>query len=281
MPEATSLWVYEGINVVADSVKIHDYTPEIYNTFVVKWGASFENEFEISFNKHRELFGERKTEVNAVYEVPMDESEPRVYENDGTSIDSSEESSDDGLFSFITDWFSDDKSNTVKASANVVYDSEGNAYGGGTGVDSTDGDKPETTEIPITDEGEAYLFGLKQVGKACRKSGHQIECKVIGNKRFEVGEWCRVYLPTFREDCIMFISKVSNESSADGEWLTSLTLVDYPPSLGTGQSNTPSGDATAGAMGNTDNEFVGDPSNPDATVDDVEAGDVNTNTGDL
>ena len=97
-----------------------------------------------------------------------------------------------------------------------------------------------TAEVPITDEAEAYLFGLKQVGKARRKSGHQVECKVIGSKYWEVGEWCRVYLPTFNEDSIMFISKVSHESGADSEWITSLTLVDYPPSLGTGQSNTPS-----------------------------------------
>ena len=33
-PESTKLWIYEGINVVDDSVTISDYSPEIYNTFV-------------------------------------------------------------------------------------------------------------------------------------------------------------------------------------------------------------------------------------------------------
>lgn len=283
-PESAQLWVYEGINVVSDSVKVSDYSPEIYNTFVIKWGASFENQFEISFNKHKELFGERKTEVNAIYTVPIDKT--NTGEETETDTGETQSNDDGGIFGFITDtllnWGTGGTYGTVKASANVIYDSEGDAYGGGTGEEAQEEEEPTLSEIPITDEGEAYLFGLMQVGKACRKSGHQIECKVIGNKRFEVGEWCRVYLPTFREDCIMFISKVSNESSADGEWLTSLTLVDYPPSLGSGQSNSPTADdENAESTEGGDNEFVGDPSNPDATVDDAEAGDVNTNTGDV
>ena len=34
-PTSTRLWVYEGINIVEDSVKISDYSPEIYNTFLL------------------------------------------------------------------------------------------------------------------------------------------------------------------------------------------------------------------------------------------------------
>ena len=55
MPQTARLWAYEGINVVADSVSVSDYSPEIYNTFTVKWGAEFENEMEFCFEKHKEL----------------------------------------------------------------------------------------------------------------------------------------------------------------------------------------------------------------------------------
>ena len=258
-PSSTRLWVYEGFNIVADSVKVSDYSPEIYNTFVIHWGASFENSFEMCFEKHKELFGERKTDVDAVYEVPMDsETGDNVMDTStetttGDNSQSQEESTDDedgGLFGFLGGFLGgDDKSKDVE-------DAKAQAESGITGED-----EEQTKEIPITDEAEAYLFGLKQVGKARRKDGHQIECKVIGNKRFEVGEWCRVFIPSFNEDTIMFISKVSHDSGADSEWITSLTLVDYPPSLGSGQSNSPkseSDDGTATTDGSSLTDATGD-----------------------
>ena len=244
-PEATQLWAYEGINIVEDSVKISDYSPEIYNTFTIKWGASFENELEATFEKHKELFGERRTEVNAVYEVPMDEASSEEDSESGTGTggesttsesdtgSESDSGDDGGLFGFVSGFLG---GGTDEDTQKQLDEAKQQAENGGT----TGTDDEQTQEIPITDEGEAYLFALKQVGKARRKDGHKVECKVIGNKRFEVGEWCRVYLPSFNEDSIMFISKVSHDSSADNEWITSLTLVDYPPSLGTGQSNSPS-----------------------------------------
>lgn len=235
-PTSTRLWVYEGINIVEDSVKISDYSPEIYNTFDIKWGSTFENSFVMSFEKHKNLFGERKTEVNAIYEVPQT-AETKTSEQTEQS-----NGEDEGLFGFITntmsDWFGGDDDKNKKAndgSINAVTLNDESLEGG----DQEDGDSANV-EIPITNEAEAYLFGLKQIGKASRKDSHKIECKVIGSKYWEVGEWCRVYIPSFNEDNIMFISKVSHESGVDSEWLTNLTLVDYPPSLGVGQSNTPS-----------------------------------------
>ena len=238
-PESTKLWVYEGINVVDDSVTISDYSPEIYNTFVINWGAEYENQMEVSFNKHKELFGERKTEVKASYMVP--EGEEPVW-----MTETGEEE-------------------TTESEGGSVWDSIMGFFGGGTGQESSSlngsssdigknlnidnnmstgtGDEVQYSDVPIIDEAEAFLFGLKTIGRARRKDGHQIECKVIGSKYWEVGEWAKVYLPSFNEDTIMFISKVNHESGADSEWLTSLTLVDYPPSLGSGQSNTPSSDS--------------------------------------
>ena len=243
-PDTTKLWVYEGINVVDDSVTVSDYSPEIYNTFVVDWGAEYENQMEVSFTKHKDLFGERKTEVRASYPVPEEEA-PQMTSSgalvgESAETEESDEDNDGGdIFGSLVGFLTGRGGGGGVSSAS----SEDMAQNLGTDNMSTTSDEEEnpTADVPITDEAEAYLFGLKQVGKARRKSGHQIECKVIGSKYWEVGEWCRVYLPTFNEDSIMFISKVSHESSADSEWITSLTLVDYPPSLGTGQSNTPSG----------------------------------------
>jgi len=242
-PEATQLWVYEGINIVADSVKISDYSPEIYNTFTIKWGASFENELEATFEKHKELFGERRTEINAVYEVPLDGTEDEESEDKDKDKSDNSESDDGGMFGFMTDFLGGGEDEETKKQSEQLQQQAD--------TEST-GDTVETKEIPITDEGEAYLFALKQVGKARRKDGHKIECKVIGNKRFEVGEWCRVYIPSFNEDSIMFISKVSHDSGADNEWITSLTLVDYPPSLGSGQSNSPSSTENENSESSTD-----------------------------
>lgn len=270
-PDSTHLWVYEGINVVDDSVKISDYSPEIYNTFQINWGASFENSFEMCFEKHKELFGERRTEVDAVYEVPVNEESGETGESGesadpnnptDTKTESEEKEDDGGLFGFIGGFLGggDDKQKELE-------EAQAKAESGETGSE----DEQQVEEIPITDEAEAYLFGLKEVGKARRKDGHKIECKVIGSKFFEVGEWCRVYLPKFNEDTIMFISKVSHDSGADNEWITSLTLVDYPPSLSVGQSNTPKKDETAttdgssltGETGETADGGLGD----DGTVD--------------
>lgn len=239
-PTSTSLWAYEGINIVDDSVKVSDYSPEIYNTFQINWGASFENSFEMCFEKHKELFGERRTEVDATYEVPVEEAQKDPYADEPTTTEESSESNKDdgGIFGFITDSLMNavtgGAGGVVNSAINAVTLNDESLEGG------TEEEEPTTMDIPITDEAEAHLFGLKQVGKAMRKSGHSVECKVIGNKRFEVGEWCRVHIPKFNEDNIMFISKVNHESSSDSEWLTSLTLVDFPPSLGSGQSNTPS-----------------------------------------
>lgn len=273
-PNTTELWVYEGINVVDDSVNISDYSPEIYNTFTIKWGAEFENEMEVCFETHKALFGERKTEVEAVYEVPIDEttgdgSGTTGVSGSDTSTESSDtessdkEENDGGLFGWL---LGNNSSDTGKTDATSLTGTDT------TGTDSKD--EPKTERVPITDKGEAYLFGLKTVGKARRKDGHKIECKVIGAKYWEIGEWCHVYLPSFNEDCIMFISKVSHESSSDNEWITSLTLVDYPPSLGSGQSNQASNsteESTDESTDSTDSE--------EGTDESTDSTDTSTDTG--
>ena len=223
MLNSIKLWAYEGINIIDDSVTITDYTPEIYNTFVIRWGESFENELEFVFEKHKKLFGERKKVMEATkFQTTGEESEDSDEESD---------SGGGGIFDMLFGGSDKDKDknnsdkNTTSSlnTGNVPVTSDG------------EGDEEEennTEEVPITTKEEAMQFGKKQIGKAKRDDGHTVELKVIGNQLWQVGEWCHVKIPTFNEDSYMFISKCSFESSPDSEYITSLTLVDYPPSLG-------------------------------------------------
>lgn len=144
----------------------------------------------------------------------------------------------------------DDLSNWVMGTDSDTVSTDGQAS-----TESSETSENTTVqEIPIVDYDEALAWGMRELGKQRRKSGHKIELKVIGNTDYKVGEWCRVYMPTYNEDCFMFISKASVEAGADEEFITSLTLVDYPPSLGAGeiQSNerggeTEESDSTTGS----------------------------------
>lgn len=84
---------------------------------------------------------------------------------------------------------------------------------------------------------EAQSFARLEWAKLRRENGHKLECKVLGNSKWKVGKWCRVYLPSFNIDDYMYIIKVSQEDD-DGNWVCSLALVDYPPSLGEPEEET-------------------------------------------
>lgn len=135
----------------------------------------------------------------------------------------------------------------------------GSLFGGGydsktKDSESTSNQDDKKQEIPIIDKEEAIKFGMKELGKIMRDDGHQIELKVIGNINYRVGAWIRTFIPSFGEDGMFFISKAQQEASAESEWITSLTLVDYPPSLSKGESNTTSGDASSTGNGSGDGE---------------------------
>lgn len=137
---------------------------------------------------------------------------------------------------------------TTQSSVSGTSEDESSSSSGGSN------DKEEKQEIPITDEEEALSFGYTALGKLMRNDGHQIELKVIGNIDYRVGAWIRVFLPSFNENCMMFISKANHEASADGEWITSLTLVDYPPSISKGESNAKSGSLSSDEGSNENND---------------------------
>ena len=77
---------------------------------------------------------------------------------------------------------------------------------------------------------DAKKFLQREWNKLKRDNGHSLEVKTYGHSQWKVGEWCRVYLPSYRIDDYMYITKASQEDS--GEWNCNLTLVDYPPGFG-------------------------------------------------
>lgn len=154
----------------------------------------------------------------------------------------------------------------------------GSIFGGGGTEDltntenNTNDENSEKKEIPITDREEALTFAYGEMGKIMRNDGHKVELKLIGNINYRVGAWIRVFLPSFGEDCMMFISKAQQEAGADSEWITSLTLVDYPPSLSKGEDNSSggdsdgSGDSGGSAEGDSDSDGTPDDQDVDATT---------------
>ena len=58
-----------------------------------------------------------------------------------------------------------------------------------------------------------------------------LNAKCSAVKKWVVGEWCKIYLPTFNEYTDMYITKVDHSNDSGSEWLTSLTLMDYAPQL--------------------------------------------------
>lgn len=82
---------------------------------------------------------------------------------------------------------------------------------------------------------QAKSFLQREWNKLKRDNGHSLELKTFGHSQWKVGEWCRVYLPSFNINDYMYISKVSQEDS--GIWDCNLTLVDWPPGFGEPTNN--------------------------------------------
>jgi hypothetical protein len=78
---------------------------------------------------------------------------------------------------------------------------------------------------------KAYLN--REWNKLRRDNGRQVELKVPGSMKWRTGKWARTYIPSLYIDDYMYITKSSDEEDGTGNWLTSLTLVDYPPSFAT------------------------------------------------
>lgn len=92
IPTWSAIWAYEGVNIVDDSVTVTDYSPEIYNTLEVQYGSEFQNTITLYFNKHIELFGERKKTIQATKKVDQYEYEEYTKWLEGQQQGSVEES---------------------------------------------------------------------------------------------------------------------------------------------------------------------------------------------
>lgn len=89
----------------------------------------------------------------------------------------------------------------------------------------------QTEESPVETYSEALEFANVEWAKIRRDDGHTIECSHLAGTEWKVGQWVKVTIPTFDEDCYMYINKV-NHSESDSGWESNVTLVDYPPSFG-------------------------------------------------
>lgn len=123
-------------------------------------------------------------------------------------------------------------------------------------------------ETLISNFKDAYKFAKKEFYKAKRDNGHILECKVIGSSKWKQGKWAYCYIPDYKIQDYMYITKASHEIDDEGKWLTSLTLQDYPPSLSSGSSNDP----------NKTKDTSTDTSSEEGTSDDTSTNDSNSNS---
>ena len=83
---------------------------------------------------------------------------------------------------------------------------------------------------------DAQSYFRREWNKIRRDDGRQVELKVPGDSKWYVGRWAQVHLPSFNINDYMYITKVSHDEDGTNNWTTNLTLVDYPPSLSTDDS---------------------------------------------
>ena len=142
--------------------------------------------------------------------------------------------------------------------------------------------KSKVTEVPIDNYEEAMDFAKREWNKIKRENGHTLECEVQGSCNWEVGEWCKVYLPSFDIDDYMYVIRVS-QSSEGGEWSSNLSLMDYPPGWGKEEikKDEEENSEEEGEEGDGTGDGTGDGSDSDGgTGDGTGDGSSNSNTGD-
>lgn len=220
--EDCELLLSEGINIASDSVTITDYNPDTVNFLTVHWQGGEDIVYRDESLIAR--FGEKPLELDAV---------KRVVSGDSSSSSGMKVS--EGLVEkFKT------KNQTQEDTENTETTNITGAAGDDTDTDvDVDTDTEEETtsnttyeEVPVETYEEAVAFANVEWAKIKRDDGHTLECKTAGGEKWDVGKWCRVYLPSFNVDQYMYISRSSQNETPDSGWDCSLTLTDYPPSLG-------------------------------------------------
>lgn len=92
------------------------------------------------------------------------------------------------------------------------------------------GEIKKTITVSNKKKSGAIASAHREWQKLLKDSGRKFECKVDGDPKWRIGEWVRVYVPTFELNGYMYITKCSHDD--DGDWECGLTLEDYPPDLG-------------------------------------------------
>lgn len=191
--KAYEVEIREGVNLTTNSLTVHDYHPDTVNFLTVHWSGGSD------IVKRDEAliarFGEKPLELEATKRITTTETE----EEEDTESDTTE----------VTDETTTETEETTETKTTT-----------------------KTEEVPVETYEEALEFANIEWAKIRREDGHSVECEVIGSNLFKAGKWCKVYIPTYGIDMFMYITKVSHSDSADGTWLTNVTLNDYPPSLG-------------------------------------------------
>ena len=90
--------------------------------------------------------------------------------------------------------------------------------------------KVVTTGLIDTYE-KALDFAWLTWNKLQRENGRSLQCTVWGSCKWKVGEWVKVYLPSFHIDGYMYITQIS-QANDGGDWTCQKTLVDFPPGWG-------------------------------------------------
>lgn len=195
--------LYEGVNVFADTVNLTDINPTTCNYLEVVWtGGTVTIQDEAMIKR----FGMVKTTVLANSETATED------ENDKDTKDATKSIGDEAVKK---------AKETLKSST------------------KSDAKKKEEDEKNVTtvnadlidNEKDAKEYAQLYWNKLQRENGRNLECQTWGSCAFKTGEWCKVYLPSFNLDGFMYITSCS-QSNDNGDWTTSLKLVDYPPGWG-------------------------------------------------
>ena len=120
------------------------------------------------------------------------------------------------------------------------------------------GEVSKTIKSSNKSEKDAVAFAYHEWNKLLKDDGRKLECKVDGDPKWRIGQWVRVYLPSFNLNGYMYLTKVSHDD--DGKWKTNLTLEDYPPDLGEKPSETKT-DSNSSSTSSSDSSSSSDTNN--------------------
>lgn len=210
-----NLVLQEGVNIFTDSLQITDVNPNTVNLLKVKWTKGT---ITLKDEELIKRFGEIKSEVEAVKKVVKTETVT-------TTVDTSTDTgTDTGTDTTATDTATDAAAAATDTGTDTATDTEST-------TETTTTTKTTVVEEPITNYKEALQFANTEWNKIKRENGHTIECQVRGSNKWQVGKWVKVIIPSFNENCFMYITRVS-QSDDGGDWNCNLSLADYPPGWG-------------------------------------------------